>query len=199
MTQNIYAPPTAALQVEGDTTAMPFFVVSQRKLGMLYLLSFGLYHYYWSYKHWQAYRHNRQAKVWPLWRAIGMLFYTHDLYRVADQEARQRGIPLAWSPAWLASGYVLFSAACSVALVLSYLGYGRPYPLWFALACPPLLCAWLVPAQAAINRACADPQGLSNGKLSGANYCWIVPGCVLWSIILVALFIALFMRGAAAN
>lgn len=51
--ENPYAPPQADLTLAAARPAA-FFVVAHRKLLVMMLLSYGLYGFYWLYKHWDA-------------------------------------------------------------------------------------------------------------------------------------------------
>lgn len=69
MSDNIYAPPTAELS-EAVKPSAEFYVISQKKLLILSLLSFGLYTYVWAYKNWSLYKKANQADIVPLARAL---------------------------------------------------------------------------------------------------------------------------------
>ena len=51
-------------------------------------------------------------------------------------------------------------------------------PLYFSFHC----------AQQFINISCGDPQGISNSKLTGANWAWMIAGAVFCLLAAVGLF-----------
>ena len=65
----------------------PFFPVSEGKLITLYILSFGLYGIYWFHQNWKRQQPMMDKKIYPVWRAIFSIFFTHSLFKRIDQQA----------------------------------------------------------------------------------------------------------------
>jgi len=67
-----------------------FFPVSESKLMTLYILSFGMYGFYWFYKNWKCLQPRMAENIFPSLRATFYIFYTHSLF----QQIYQRTIHL---------------------------------------------------------------------------------------------------------
>jgi hypothetical protein len=159
-----------------------FYVVSKRKMAILYLSTFTLYTFYWFYKNWDLYkgRHPEASKfgttIWPVPRAVFPMFFTHSLF--AKVKAYGRGLAQVerWHSGWHASFAVVWMLLSEVidSLIGGYLG-----DVVSILAILPLLF-FLLHAQGMVNAACGDVQGESNRRLSRANKAWIVIGALFW-------------------
>lgn len=57
-----------------------FFPVSEGKLMTLYILSFGMYGFYWFYENWKYLRPRMEKNIFPSLRATFYIFYTHALF-----------------------------------------------------------------------------------------------------------------------
>lgn len=180
-----------------ETPVAPaFYVVSLRKLAILYLATFTLYTFYWFYKHWDRYkgRHPEASRfgttVWLVPRAVFPMFFTHALFF----KIRAAGRHLPDAARWPAGWYATFAVAWMVfAEVADRLVGGTAGDLVSIAAVFPLL--WpLLAAQRMANRACGDAQGASNAALSTANKAWIAIGAIAWVVAIAGLF----MPGADA-
>lgn len=187
MSDNIYAPPTAAL-TETVKTSPEFYVISKNKLLVLSLLSFGLYTYIWSYKNWSAYKKANQLDIWPLARAFFFIFFIHQLYRRADDRIARSGRKFDFDFEQWATVFVVVTVGARLFEVAanridSWLFY-KPLAI---LAVP--LCAYILQqAQGLINYAAGDPEGQSNARFNPWNYLVIVPGAVMWCMTLMGLW-----------
>ena len=82
MTDNVYAAPSANFDERLDSDAEDrFYVVSTRKMLILFFATFGLYQLHWNFQNWQLHKRATGESVWPLPRAIFAIFFTHSLYR----------------------------------------------------------------------------------------------------------------------
>jgi hypothetical protein len=159
-----------------------FYVVSRRKLAILYLSTFTLYTFYWFYKNWDLYkgRHPEASKfgttIWPVPRAVFPMFFTHSLF--AKVKAYGHGLPqlARWRSGWHATFAVAWMLLSEV--VDSLIG-GLLGDLVSIVAILPLLF-FLLHAQGMINAACGDAQGLGNERLTRANKIWIAVGALFW-------------------
>lgn len=182
MTDNVYAAPQSDLdeRVQSDIDDR-FYVVSPRKMMILTLATAGLYILFWNFKHWSNYRHVTGESIWPLPRAIFMVFFTHSLiHKIEDHDVT--GKRPAWSGDGPATGIVLISIAD---YILSLVGTGsRLVSLINAFLIIPI--ALLMKAvQGEVNARCGDPTGSSNDSLTGANIGWCVVGGLIWLSALV--------------
>ena len=164
-----------------------FFPVSEGKLITLYILSFGLYGFYWFYKNWQLQQPKMEKKISPMLRAIFSIFFTHSLFkRIAaraedlDQEHRFNANILAT----LFVGTVIVSNLLDRSSMNSGMMAGltsnsviiTSLILFFVSAYP------LVRVQATINRINNDMLGYLNHKYSLWNYLLIALGVILWLV-----------------
>jgi hypothetical protein len=174
-----------------------FYVVSRRKLAILFIFTFGLYGLYWFYKNWNQYRNHAQwasqgrPSIWPIPRAVFLVFFIHSLFREVKAFGRDKPQVAAWSNdlhAWLMVGLYV---ALNVLDRLSARSIGSPYTDWLSFAGMVVLLFAFLKAQAMINISCDDPDGKGNDQLTGANYVWIVLG----GLAMAVLFIQGFMAG----
>ncbi|OLF51950.1 hypothetical protein [Pseudomonas chlororaphis] len=183
MSDNLQASPQAALNTASDVRR-PFYVVSKTKFMTLFMLTFGLYLWYWAYKNWQQFKQASGQPLWPIARAIFMLFYTHALYRAADAQIKKSGRRYPWLPWDVASQFV-------VILLVSYGldGMSKRNPdsvLLDILSLVLLLIQALVTfkGQRGLNEAAGDPQGDSNARFTPINYGFMAIGATLWCTML---------------
>ena len=187
MSDNIYAPPAAELTETVKTTS-EFYVISKTKLLVLSVLSFGLYTYIWSYKNWSLYKKANQVDISPLARAIFFIFFIHQLYRRAADRVARSGRKFDFDFEQWATVFVVVTVGARVFEIAA----DRFQP-WFAykplmlLAVP--LCAYILQhAQGLVNFAAGDPEGQSNARFNLWNYLVIVPGAVVWGLILIGVW-----------
>ncbi|MEM6819453.1 MAG: hypothetical protein AAF578_11760 [Pseudomonadota bacterium] len=195
MTDSIYAPPETDVEV-ADVSSTPYYVVSAKKLVILSIITFNMYIVYWAYRHWAHVKRYFQEDVWPVPRALFMVFFTHSLFGRIDGSLRAKNMTYSWSPYSLATLVVLISVAVNI---LSRIGARFGDPLWIdlvALGSVFVLTALLVPAQRAANLASDDPEGESNSNLTAANWAWIVLGGAYWGVSMLGLWF-LLTQGAA--
>jgi hypothetical protein len=177
----------------------PFYVVSRRKLTILFIATFGVYAIYWYYKNWSQYRKHgpssdeARESIWPVPRAIFSIFFIHSLFNKVKALGQDQPQVAAWRDDLGAWWLVILSIAVSVLDRMERKSIGLPYTSWFGYLGFLLLLFAYLKAQAMINASCGDPLGKSNDKLTGANWVWIVIGGLCW----VGLFMSGFMEGAA--
>ena len=171
--------------------APTFYVVSRKKLAILYLATLGLYGIYWFYKNWSNYKNcssdkfNVDRSIWPVARGIFSIFFTHALFREIKAYGRDKEALAEWNNEMLATQVVLFMIAANVLDRLSARSIGSPYTdIGSVLIVVPLL-GLLLSAQHMINIACGDPDGKSNSRLTNANYVWIALGLIFWVLVIL--------------
>ena len=162
-----------------------FFPVSEGKLITLYILSFGLYGVYWFYKNWSLQQGAMEKKIYPMWRAIFYIFFTHSLFNRIHQNATHLRNEHKFNASLLAT---IFVAAIVVSNILDRLSINTglmentsntvtsiiSFALFFLSTYP------LVKIQATVNRINNDILGYLNHKYSLWNYVLIVLGSVAW-------------------
>jgi len=166
--------------------APTFYVVSRKKLAILYLATFGLYGVYWFYKNWSNYKNcssdkfNVDRSIWPVARGIFSIFFIHSLFREVKTYGRNKAALAAWNNESLATQLVLFTILGNLLDRLSARSIGSPYTDIASLLIMAPLLGLLLGAQQMINVGCGDPDGESNSRLTTANYVWIAIGLVFW-------------------
>lgn len=185
MSDNPYQPP----QVELSNSTHPeeiagFYVVSKKKMVLLFILTLGIYQLYWFYRNWQSYRQLSGQKIWPLPRAIFAVFFVHSLFRgVNDQRDRLAERLPAWNHSLHATIIVLLLIISQVLDRLSSKAIGSPFTDYAALLLLGPLVVCFASAQQKINEACGDPQGETNSKFTAGNYIWMILGVLMWVLI----------------
>jgi len=185
---DVYAPPRAHVaDLATETASTEFYVVSLRKFWLLFVATFGLYSYYWFYRHWARYRASHREPLWPVPRAIFSIFFMHSLNRNVDDALRKARLVHAWWPATSATAFVVFSIASAICSRLA----GRIETLpWLDYASIALLVpiGWTMAAtQYAANAACEDSRGARNARMTKANLAWLVLGGLFWLAYLASL------------
>jgi hypothetical protein len=166
--------------------APTFYVVSRKKLAILYLATSGLYGVYWFYKNWSNYknsssdRFNVDRSIWPVPRGIFSIFFTHALFREVKAYGRDNAALAEWNNESLATQLVLFTIAGNVLDRMSVRSIGSPYTDIASLLIMGPILGLLLSAQHKINLSCDDPDGDSNSRLTNANYVWIGLGLIFW-------------------
>lgn len=190
MTNNIYAAPLSNLDEPKAATSSDnrFYVVSTRKLLILYFMTLGFYLRYWNYKNWALHNRATDEGVWPIPRTIFAVFFQHALFRnVADHDATgERG---EWDARKNASFMVGLMIVGNILWRLSGKGIGWPYVDMASILLLVPTGLLLKSVQSEINARCGDPKGADNAKFSGANIAWCVVGGVFWLLVVIGLFI----------
>jgi hypothetical protein len=168
-----------------------FYVVSQRKLAILFLATFGLYAVYWFYKNWDRYKDawpyasEVGSTIWPVPRAVFSVFFVHSLFRKIKVHGQDKPAVAGWSNNLDATLMVLFLLASSFLDRAANKSLGSPYTDWLSLAILAPLLFQFVKAQEMINLSCGDPGGESNSGFCKANYAWTVCGGLFWILVLI--------------
>ncbi|KAL0630346.1 hypothetical protein Q9L58_010806 [Maublancomyces gigas] len=183
MTENLFATPTANLEITPQTTP-EFYVVSERKLFILSVLSWGLYMYIWSYKHWSNYKKATQDDIWPWARGLLCIFFVHKLYRRADHQIRITGRSYIFDyEQWATMLVVVTVVAHIVDRMSDHIENMAALAAWLFIAIP--LRAYLMQkGQAMLNFAAGDAEGATNSRFNFWNYLIMAPGIALWGVML---------------
>lgn len=197
-------PPTETQQIDKATTPAEkdsdfteehpavFFPVSEGKFITLYILSFGLYGVYWFYKNWKILEPTMDKKIYPVWRAIFSVFFTHALFKRIDESASYLEKQHQFNASSLATFFV---AAVVVSSILENLASNSAVLLntsnnsviivsllLFLVSTYPM-----VKVQATVNRINNDMLGYLNHKYSLWNYVLITLGLFTWIMIALGL------------
>src|SRR5690348_5418147 len=120
MTDISIAPPLHVEPVSAASAAdSPFYVVSRKKLTILFIMTMGGYGMYWFYKNWSQYRKHgtspqeERRSIWPIPRAIFLVFFIHALFSKVKELGQGRPQVAAWGNSlhawWMVVLYVAMS------------------------------------------------------------------------------------------
>jgi len=188
VSDKLYAPPQAQLATASDVQR-PFYVVSKTKFMTLFMLTFGLYLLYWAYKNWQQFKQASGQPMWPIARAMLMLFYTHALYREANTLIKKSGRRYDWLPWNLATQFVVMLLISKGLDGMVKRNTGYPLTDIASLALLPIQALVTFKGQRGLNEAAGDPLGASNDRLTPLNYVVMVPGVLVWALMLYGLLL----------
>jgi len=187
MSENVYAAPLADLNEQADSnTDSRFYVVSTRKLLILYFMTLGLYHLYWNYKNWALHNQATGEGVWPVPRAIFSIFFTHSLFRnIASHDVTHERAE--WDAASNATFMVLLVIGGNLLDRLASKSIGSPLTDIASLAMLVPTGLLLKKVQGEINARSGDPAGSSNAAFSSANIAWCVLGAAYWTLVFLGI------------
>ena len=175
-----------------DENETPFFPVSEGKLITLYILSFGLYGIYWFHQNWKRQQPMMDKKIYPVWRAIFSIFFTHSLFKRINQQAVHLPLQHKFNANVLATFFV---AAIVVSNVIDRFSISTDTvhsmtnnTLIITSIVLFLLSAYpLAKVQATVNRINNDMLGYLNYKYSVWNVVLIILGSVSWLMLAMGL------------
>jgi hypothetical protein len=166
-----------------------FYVVSRRKLAILFLSTFSGYAFYWFYKNWHCYKgkHPEASRfgstISPAPRAAFSMFFTHALFRKVKAHGQAQPAVARWRSDLHASilvGLLLLANFIDV-LIVGPAGDVASFAAIFVMVLP------FLKAQQLINLSCGDPEGTANDRLTKANWTWMILGALMWVLVLVGL------------
>lgn len=167
-------------------------MVSVRKFWIMNIATAGLYSVYWSYRHYQTIRQNSNEDLWPVARAIFIIFFYRDLYRRFAVQALSRDQNFTFNHLQYATASVVVILISSLSGQLSGRGIGVPItnflPLILVFAQTYLLAA----AQSVANFASDDEQGSANANFTALNVLWMAMGALMWGLAIFGIYAAVF-------
>ncbi len=161
-------------QIEAAPAELPYFSVSNRKLLVMTLSTFGLYGLYWFYQNWTLIKKRDALAIKPFWRAFFAPFFCHPCFKDIQDAAEKRGLPKNFDANAMAVGWFL-------ATVL----WRLPDPYWLVTH---FAVFFMLPVQTAANEINRHdfPGHEVNSRFSGLNILGVVVG---------GLFLALSIAG----
>ena len=195
---NPYAPPKAKVDGVPESytgSGAPFYAVALPKFYLLFLLTGGVYAVYWMYRNFKAQQQNTvgDEDIWPVARAIFMIFFIHNLMGRVQRRLTSLGTTGYGGLSGLATALVIVWLLPSIAGQLVGRGAAPQWLMWSGFAMIPVICFLLGRCQSAINAACTDPDGSSNSTVTAANIVWIVIGVIYNAFIVMTTMTALQM------
>ena len=113
MTESIYAPPAADIEIS-DNADGNYYVVAPGKFLTLTVLTLGLYLVYWFYRQWRMIKERDESNIWPVPRGLFYVFFTHSLYSDINERLEQDGVRFQWSPGISATLVVILTVLSNV-------------------------------------------------------------------------------------
>lgn len=171
-----------------QSNEMEFYVVSQTKLLVLFVSTFGLYTIYWFYKHWDTYKKSTNENVSPVMRGIFSIFFVHALFSLFEQKYENKTGGAPKSIRHLATLYLVLSVSPQIVSSLAESGYGPSIGSYASILFMPVTGWILYKAQSLANYAGEDVLGASNSKLTGVHYFGLLLSAALWAIVIFGIF-----------
>jgi hypothetical protein len=144
-----------------------FFPVATHKFIVLSLCTLNLYTLYWCYQNWSRIRQDTGENLSPFWRAFFAPLWGFSLFGRISQQARERGMRVAWSSGFLATLYLV---VCAI---------GAAPPPWWLISLAGLVP--FLPVVATVRRL-TDAEAVTearNDSYSGGNVATIIVGGLL--------------------
>lgn len=191
MSENPYEAPQAEIVYQSNPAdTAEFYVVSKKKMILLFVATLGIYQVFWFYQNWRLHKLASGGNIWPLPRAIFSIFFVHSLFRAVNARLESGSVgSTPWNHSQQATIIVLLLIASHILDRMASKLIGSPITDGLSLLLLWPLATCFASAQVRINEACGDPLGESNSKLTVANYVWIVLGVVFWALIGIGLFL----------
>jgi hypothetical protein len=166
-----------------------FYVVSRRKLAILFLSTFSGYAIYWFYKNWSCYKgkHPEASRlgsmVSPAPRAAFSMFFTHALFHKVKAHGKAQPAVARWRADLHATTLIVLMLLANFIDVL----IAGPAGDVASFAGIVVLVLPFLTAQRMINLSCSDPEGKSNDRLTKANWGWMFVGAISWVFVIFGL------------
>jgi len=185
--EDVYKAPEADLQPELESSNQLHFIVSQRKLWVMNIVTFGLYDLVWNYYHWRhiKYADETEADIWPVPRAVFSIFFVSSLFNRFSETCERNHREYTWPHTLYATIYVVMAIASYIMDRLPIEVIDETYA-WIAITIGFLAVTTFAisRAQEAANVAMGDVQGNANDHFTAANIIWILIGGLFWALIL---------------
>lgn len=178
--ENPYQTPEAVLTDSSAIQSTTLYVVSKKKLAILFLCTVSLHTLYWFYENWRRVKRDTGERIWPAPRAIFNIFFAHKLFKHIHTEVQNKGQQVSWSHKSLALLYVALSIVGHVAENVSDM-----VSLLSLLFLPVFLNIFLQ-IQESVNASQGDLHGEMNSRFTLANYLWCVFGLMIWAVVLIS-------------
>ncbi len=157
-----------------------YYVVSMRKLTILYFGTVGLYAFYWLYRMFLTQQQVNGRWLFPLLRTLLPIFFIFSLFNFVRDEDLKREKAKPWSADHL--GWV-FVAGWAFNTVFSIWAYNAGAPLALLAVKIVTLMAWfyaIYQIQLAANRLANDAFGNHNQTFNFTNILWLAFGVSMW-------------------
>ena len=185
MDSNLYqAPSTDSTTPEATQDEAALYVVSLKKLALLFILTLGLYAVYWNYRHWKLLNQHRGTNTIPVMRGIFSIFFFHSLLKQLNKELGDEDSKNHLPVSQLAAAYIAMNLLSSLADRFSARSDTISILDFISLLLLPFICGVVATAQQAANISQGDPKGERNSDMTALNWVWMLLGSCLWLLIL---------------
>jgi hypothetical protein len=159
--------------IQGDKP--PFFPVSLLKLGVMSIVTLGLYQPYWMFQNWKLIKERKNTDIIPFWRAFFAIFWIIPLLREIHLTQKEMNPE---------NDRLIPAELLGIIYIIVEISWRLPDPFWLVslLAFVPLLVA-----QSYVNAINAEvaPNAPTNSGFTWANWIWIVCGGLLLILALI--------------
>ncbi|MGN8224630.1 hypothetical protein [Gracilimonas sp. BCB1] len=145
-----------------------FFSVSNFKLVLMSICTFGIYELYWFYKNWELIKKRWAQNIMPFWRAFFAPIWAYSCFEEIKNSAIQNRLSYSLPTVFLAIGYFIIQAL-----------WRLPDPYWLLSF---LSFVFIIPANNVALRVNegVNPSFENNSSFSGTNITAIVIGGLLF-------------------
>jgi len=155
----------------------PINLISSRRFILFYILSFGLYGFWWMYKMWSFFKQKESLYIWPVARAIFGIFFIYRLFEKIMSFARSNGKESDYSSESLAGCFIIF-----------YFFSRLPNPYWMISLFAFLFCIQPINVFNEAILISKTYDGTIDAKYNGIQLGFLIFGIIYWILMLLALF-----------
>lgn len=183
---DIYQAPEAEITTTDTAKGeAALYVVSLKKLIVLFVVTLGIYAVYWNYRNWKLLQQHRGVKCWPVMRGLFSIFFFTSLLKHINGELGEEDSAQHLNVAPLAAAYIVMNVVSGICDRLSARTETISLLDFVSLILMPFICGVLATAQQAINQSQGDPKGESNSSMTALNWIWLLLGSAFWALILL--------------
>ena len=179
------APETDIITTDTEKGETVLYVVSLKKLTVLFIVTLGIYAVYWNYRNWKLLRQHRGVKCLPVMRAIFSIFFFASLLKHINAELGVEKNTKHLDVTPLASAYIVLNVVSGICDRLSSRTDTVGILDFVSLILLPFICGVLTTVQQAANLSQGDANGESNSHMTALNWIWLLIGGALWALILL--------------
>lgn len=161
---------------QNGNDGIPIHLTPSNKFILFYIFTFGLYGIWWMYKTWAFFKVKENSKIWPVARAIFVVFFIYELFEKIKRFAKSNNHEVGYASEGLFGGYVVLFLASKL-----------PDPYWL-ISVLSFLC-FLQPINA-FNQAISNSDLYDaniNSGFSGRQIALLIFGAIWWLLNIIVL------------
>jgi hypothetical protein len=85
------------------------YIIGVDRFVFLYIVTFGMYGAWWTYKSWTYYKIKDNLDIMPAARAIFSIFFLNELFHKIQNQAKESGYEESFLPELLFIGFIVFN------------------------------------------------------------------------------------------